>query len=394
MTPVTPDWISALNVAIDSNLFVEGENTIALEGFGTSGPFHNVALDLALTTVPGGNDWTDWHGHAGLRPSSLAGALILTAAVVSVLIRLRRTINPSWLFAQLIPMKKYILAALLVTFVRPGFGQCLHPAASPAAAQPAPASPYPLKQTEQNSHNGNQFILVKLQMIEVSLTKLAGVSSERYGGGKGMSALELLTKLESTGGVNRSSAPDLGKLAGFIEALPKDSLAKPLAEPSLMVEPKKPAYCFVGGAIGCRVKDAAGKESVEYKEYGTRTDVVAIVLADNRIHLDVRLRVSQLDPKNNIPAGKNSVPAITCREAESGLTLRSSEKVVLGGLIESRDEAVNQTGEGGKSKIVHVANRVESFVLVQATLVPNEKTGAASDKAGRTANSSNGPARR
>ena len=138
-------------------------------------------------------------------------------------------------------MHKYILAALLVTFVRPGFGQCLHPAASPAAApQPAPASPFPLKQTEQNSHNGTQFILVKLQMIEVSLTKLASVSSERYGGSKGMSALELLAKLESTGGVNRSSAPDLSKLAGLIEALRKDSLASRLRSRRCLSSRKNP----------------------------------------------------------------------------------------------------------------------------------------------------------
>ncbi len=37
------------NVAIDPGLFVEGENLIAMEGFDTSGPFHNVALDLTLT---------------------------------------------------------------------------------------------------------------------------------------------------------------------------------------------------------------------------------------------------------------------------------------------------------------------------------------------------------
>jgi hypothetical protein len=36
-------------VAIDPSLFVEGENSIAMEGFDTSGPFHNVALELTLT---------------------------------------------------------------------------------------------------------------------------------------------------------------------------------------------------------------------------------------------------------------------------------------------------------------------------------------------------------
>ena len=37
-------------------------------------------------------------------------------------------------------------------------------------------------------------------------------------------------------------------------------------------------------------------------------------------------------------------------------------------------KSLSQSTGDGKSKIVHTANRVESFVLVQATLVPNEKT--------------------
>ena len=77
------------------------------------------------------------------------------------------------------------------------------------------------------------------------------------------------------------------------------------------------------------MKDAAGKESVEYKEYGTRADVVAIPTAGDQIHLDVRLRVSELDPAHSIASGENTVPAIKCRETETGLTLRSGDKVVL-----------------------------------------------------------------
>jgi hypothetical protein len=294
----------------------------------------------------------------------------------------------------MIPMRKYVLAAFLLTVVRPGFGQ-YSPVPSPAAPpKPVPASPYSSTEVEKNPRQRHPFILVKLGMIEVSLTKLADVSSERYGGIKGMSVLELLTKMQSTGGSNCLTAPDLNKLPGLIEALRKDGLATARAEPSLLVEPERPAYCLVGGEIGYRVKDAAGKEAVEYKEYGTRADVVAIPTAGNRIHLDVRLRVSQLDPAHSIPAGDNAVPAITCRETEGGLTLHSGETVVIGGLVEVQDLAINRAGEDGKSKVVHVVNKVETFVLVSACLATQQAPGAASDKAGRTANSSEGPARR
>jgi hypothetical protein len=56
------------DVVLDPSLFVPGENLIAMEGFDTSGPFHNVALNMTLTTVP--------------EPSSIALLCIAALAVV------------------------------------------------------------------------------------------------------------------------------------------------------------------------------------------------------------------------------------------------------------------------------------------------------------------------
>ena len=151
----------------------------------------------------------------------------------------------------------------------------------------------------------------------------------------------------------------------------------------------------MGGEIGYRVKDAVGKESVEYKEYGTRADVVAIPTAGDQIHVDARIRVSELDPAHSVQAGENAVPAITCRETESELTLRSGETVaIVGGLVEEHTCWSNKTGDDGKSKVVHQVNKVETFVLVSANLVTKQTPGATSDKAGRTAKSSDGASRR
>jgi hypothetical protein len=40
------------NVSIDPNLFVVGENLVAMEGFDTIGPYHNVAVELTIVPEP------------------------------------------------------------------------------------------------------------------------------------------------------------------------------------------------------------------------------------------------------------------------------------------------------------------------------------------------------
>jgi len=227
------------------------------------------------------------------------------------------------------------------------------------------------------------FIRVDLRMIEFSLTKLAKVDSAPYGGTKGMSVLDLLVKLQATGkpteDVNVLPSPD-PKLIALVEALLKDHLAWPRSEPSLLVTSGRPACVHVGGEVGYRVKDAGGKEVVEYKEYGTRADALATLLPGNRIHLDARLRVSELDPAYS--AGEDGIPSIKSREVETGLELHSGQTVAITGLVEERTEAylAQKDGPGGNpgssdgaKEIRQAVNRVEMVVLLRAEIVTDKE---------------------
>ena len=105
------------------------------------------------------------------------------------------------------------------------------------------------KEPSHTTVAARQPILVELRMLELPWTKLDKLSSERYGGSKGMSVMELLSKLQSACADPRSptfsASLDPNKLLSLIEALCKDHLVEPLAEPSLVVVPGRSASVFL-----------------------------------------------------------------------------------------------------------------------------------------------------
>jgi Flp pilus assembly secretin CpaC len=269
-------------------------------------------------------------------------------------------------------MRKYILAAFLVTVVHPGFAQY---AASDAARAPISAP---------------QSVITELHVVEVSLTKLGETKAERYGGPKDMTVAELLSDLQSA---HRANTKDKGperaspageKLAALVETLSKDCFAASLAQPHLLTISGRPGYLLVGGELPCRTKDAQGNEVISFKEYGTRADVVANAQSGERIHLDLRVRISQPD------GAYADMPVLKVREMETALELRPGQTVALDGGIERRQEAVI----GANNEVHEISNRVQMFVLVRASIVEKDDNGDHSAKTRGTAMSSSKPTRR
>jgi Flp pilus assembly secretin CpaC len=149
---------------------------------------------------------------------------------------------------------------------------------------------------------------------------------------------------------------------------------------------------FAGGEIGYQVKKADGSKTIKYKEYGTRADVLATMMPDNRIHLDAHLCVSEpvsAKPERTaagflsslIGPGECTVPSINSRESECGLILHSGQTAIIVGLVEM------QTFD-------HVPEKVEMFVMLRATLATKETPKPTEDKASGTARRSDGSTRR
>ncbi len=121
--------------------------------------------------------------------------------------------------------------------------------------------------------------------------------------------------------------------------------------------------------------------TVGFKEYGTRLDIVPIVLGNGRMHIDVRARVSQIDAANTVPGGP---PSLRTRETETGVELRSGQTLAIAGLIEQRSESSNHglpwisevpyLGVPFRS-VHHLTNEVETLVLLTPEIVDGMEPG-------------------
>ena len=129
---------------------------------------------------------------------------------------------------------------------------------------------------------------------------------------------------------------------GVLEAMRKDNLAKVLAEPTLIAQSGELAHFASGGEFPIIVPQSLGTTSIEYKSFGTEVDFVPIVLGDGRIHLEVRPRVSEIDPARSVVANGFTVPGLRVREVKTAVELRAGQTLVLAGLVQTRIETENR----------------------------------------------------
>jgi hypothetical protein len=260
-----------------------------------------------------------------------------------------------------------------------------------------------LEAAEERAHRGAETakIFVHIQMLEFSPKELSKLDSQCYSGSKGTSVMELIAKLQKASSppgpsdnVLRLPAPIGGSPAqvaisgptfrSLIKALCKDRNIRVRADPDLIVTSGRPTYILEGGEIGYRTKDAEGKDVIGFKEYGTRVDLLAVRLSGDRIHLDCRLRLSEVDKENSI----NGIPALKSREVETGVEVRSGETIAIGGLIESRGRVVparpaasDKPEKSGDRKEAHrVTEEIESLFMVTAEIVTASSAATAKAK--------------
>jgi pilus assembly protein CpaC len=129
---------------------------------------------------------------------------------------------------------------------------------------------------------------------------------------------------------------------GILEALRQDNLAKIMAEPTLVTISGRPAYFNVGGEFPVPVPQSLGTISIDFKKYGTQLDFVPVVLGHGRIRLEVRPRITELDPSRSITVAGTTVPGLRSREVETGVELQAGQSLAIAGLVQHRVEAINR----------------------------------------------------
>ena len=165
---------------------------------------------------------------------------------------------------------------------------------------------------------------------------------------------------------------------GVMEALRQDSLAKVLAEPTLVTVSGRPAFFQVGGEVPTLVPQGLGTTAVEYRRYGTQIDFVPIVLGNGRIRLEVRPRLSDIDAGRSINLDGRVIYAFTVKEVDTGVELQAGQTLAIAGLIQTRTES-QRRGLPWVSEVPYIgalfrrveerSNEIESLILVTPELV-------------------------
>ncbi len=126
---------------------------------------------------------------------------------------------------------------------------------------------------------------------------------------------------------------------GVLEAMRHDQLLKIMAEPTLVTVSGRPASFNSGGEFPILIPQSLGTVSVKYKKYGTQVDFVPIVLGNGRLRLEVRPRVSEIDPTLSVELDNSSIPALKVREVETGVEMQAGQTLAIAGLVFSKTEA-------------------------------------------------------
>lgn len=125
-------------------------------------------------------------------------------------------------------------------------------------------------------------------------------------------------------------------LAGFIEALRKENLARVLAESTLATVDRRPAFYRVGGELPPVPERGARGGTPKPRTFGTDFDFVPTKLSERRLKLELRARVADLDPKLDRIVDGQTVFGLREVAVDTGCEMEFGETMALYGLVQER----------------------------------------------------------
>ena len=172
--------------------------------------------------------------------------------------------------------------------------------------------------------SGSQNIAIEVKVYEISRTKLRqlGVDWSFIGGESRLisSVADLIQDVSTgTGAVGQNISfgvlNDSNQFNAFIKALEQNSLAKLLDQPTLVAQNGRPAEFLSGGEVPIQVASGLGSNSIEFRPFGTKLDLVPIVHGAGELTLEVRAEVSEIASDL---AGESGVPGFRVRRVNTG----------------------------------------------------------------------------
>ena len=131
-------------------------------------------------------------------------------------------------------------------------------------------------------------------------------------------------------------------IAARIRALEQDGIVRTLAEPNLTAISGEAAQFLAGGEFPVPIsRDSQGNVIVEYKPFGVGLGFTPVVLAGDRISLQIQTEVSELTAEGAFTLRGDdgndlTIPGLRVRRASTMVELPSGGTIVMAGLIDQR----------------------------------------------------------
>ncbi len=173
----------------------------------------------------------------------------------------------------------------------------------------------------QGPASTQQVVTIDLKIMELQVSKMRELGLDFQSANE--SGIELVT-------ANTLVAFD--GFDGLLPALRQNGLVKVLAEPTLVTVSGRPASFRSGGEFPILVPQKPDEVAVEYREFGTSLDCVAVVEDGGKIRLEVRASVSEIDATRSVDVQGTSVPGLRTRMVDTAIEMESGKTVILSGL--------------------------------------------------------------
>lgn len=167
-------------------------------------------------------------------------------------------------------------------------------------------------------------------------------------------------------------------IASVLSVLEQYSLAKTLAQPTLVALSGQQAETLIGGEVPVPVAQVGNRITIEYKEYGVKLVFVPTVLGNDVIDVRTYVEVSDVDPNTSTRIAGIEIPGLVSRKVKTQLRIGSGKTFAMAGILDERVEstraAVPLLGDlpliGALFRYVrHERKETELVVFVTPTLV-------------------------
>lgn len=128
-------------------------------------------------------------------------------------------------------------------------------------------------------------------------------------------------------------------LEARVDMLLQDKSARLLAQPTLVTMNGRQAKFLAGGELPIPIQ-TPNSFGVEWRPFGVSLTVTPSIEGVDDLILNIKPEVSSIDPLVSIKAANVDIPVVLTRSAESTVSLKSGESIVIAGLIKEERSKV------------------------------------------------------